>query len=471
MSNYILNNNHPLIPNANEYFFEKKYVSINSEDRDVVKYPNSSEFEIQLPQDYINVSAVRLSTWSFPSNYDVFSAINTNSTMFFRFVKLYNPGEVPIGDPLLEAIFAGLYNNQANTYRVIIERGFYNPIQMAIELTNKFNEAVTTYLINFFTNNPAYNYALPLFTGYDRFRVVYSQVGQKLWFGNTADQFLIDNEKLIIASSIDPELSCGKRALTTYENWGLPFNLGFSRNDALSIKPEPIQTPLAEISINVNIAINPNITLGPSVTPNDPGYYVPRFYYGSAVSPGDEGYWLLPTLPGASVYYLQCPNKINFMGPSYIYMEIAGLNCIDETEPFNVSDFTLHTNQTNGQVNSAFAKIAVAATPIQQYYDREMMPYKWFNPPAERIRRLKIKIRYHNGQLVDFSTFGYSFTLEFSLLNPQTDRNYSIKSAGDLAQRQSFSGGHAPLQPRQGILPPSASSSSSSMSTQLRPYR
>ena len=128
------------------------------------------------------------------------------------------------------------------------------------------------------------------------------------------------------------------------------------------------------------------------------------------------------------------------MGPSYFYMEISGLNYIDETEPFNVSEFTLHTNQTNGIVNSAFAKIPIAATPIQQYYDREMMPYKWFNPVAERIRRLKIKFRYHNGQVVDFSTFDFSFTLEFSLLNPQNDRNYSIKSAGDLTQRQGFSG-------------------------------
>jgi len=449
MSNYTLNNNHPLIPNSNEYFFERKYLSIHSEDRDVLKYPNSSEFEIQLPQDYVNIAGVRLSTWSFPSNYDVFSARNTNVVLFFKFEKLYNPGEVPYGDPLVDAIFAGLYNNQTNTYSVVIERGFYNPVQMATELTNKFNEAVTKYLIDFFTNDPAYNYALPLFiNGYDRFKIVYSQVGQRLWFGNTADQFLIDNQKLIVASSFDPELQCGKRAMNTYENWGLPFNLGFSRENALSVKPEPINTPLAEVTYNVNIAVNPN-SIPLNLTPTDPGYYVPRFYYGNAGSIGDDGYWLLPTLPGSSVYFLQCPNKINFMGPSYIYMEIAGLNCIDETEPFNVSDFTLHTNQTNGIVNSSFAKISIPVTPIQQYYDREMMPYKWFNPVAERLRRLKIKFRYHNGQLVDFSTFDYTFTLEFSLLNPQNDRSYSIKSAGDLTQRQTFSGAASPQLPRQ----------------------
>ena len=425
MSNFTLNNNHPLIPNSNEYYFERKFVSIHSEDRDVVKYPDSSEFEIQLPEDLVNVSSVRLSTWSFPSNYNVFSVKNTNVVMFFKFLKLYNPGEVPINDPLLEAIFAALYNNQANPYRVVIEPGFYNPLQMATELTNKFNEVVTNYLIQYFTNTPEYNYALTLFTAYDRFKVVYNEVGQKLWFANNADQFEFDNQYLILASSIDPELQCGKRALTTFENWGLPFNLGLTRNNITSIKAEPVSDPLGQLIINVNIAKNPN---GPG--------YVPRFYYGD-VNIGDDGYWILPTLPGASVYYLQCPQKINFMGPAYIYMEIAGLNCIDETEPFNISDFTLHTNQTNGITNSSFAKISIPITPINQWFDREMQPYKWFNPPAERMRKLKIKFRYHNGQLVDFSSFDYSFTLEFSLLTPQSNRSYSITGAGELLQRQS----------------------------------
>ena len=47
----------------------------------------------------------------------------------------------------------------------------------------------------------------------------------------------------------------------------------------------------------------------------------------------------------------------------------------------------------------------------------------FFLPPAERIRRLKIKFRYHNGQLVDFANFPYSFNLEFTLVNPQIIRS------------------------------------------------
>ena len=70
------NANHPIIPSSQEYLFYKKYVSIHSEDRDILKYPNSSEFEITLPEDLLNVSSLRLVNWSFPSNYNTFSQLN-----------------------------------------------------------------------------------------------------------------------------------------------------------------------------------------------------------------------------------------------------------------------------------------------------------------------------------------------------------------------------------------------------------
>ena len=38
MSQFTLNNNHQLIPNSNQYYVDKKYVSIHSEDRDILKY-------------------------------------------------------------------------------------------------------------------------------------------------------------------------------------------------------------------------------------------------------------------------------------------------------------------------------------------------------------------------------------------------------------------------------------------------
>jgi hypothetical protein len=136
----------------------------------------------------------------------------------------------------------------------------------------------------------------------------------------------------------------------------------------------------------------------------------------------------VPVLPKASVYFLQAPAKINFMGPAYMYMEIDGLNCIDETNPYNLSEFTTHSNETNSRVLSSFAKIPVPSTPISQWFDDDQKPYKYFNPPAERIRKLKVKLRYHDGQEVDFGLFEYSFMLEFTLLRHQNERKYSSVS-------------------------------------------
>ena len=416
-------NNHPLITNANQYFYERKFISIHSEDRDVDKYPNSALFEIELPQDYVNVASARLYSWSFPANYSVFSVFNYNVTMTFKLTKLYNPGEYT-SDVLTEGIFAALYNNLDFEYVVVIESGFYNPTQMAKELSNKFNEAVTNVINTFFDNNLEYDEAKKLFVAYNRFKVAYNTVSQKLWFGNTADQFVLTNDSNFYLKKEFVDSSCFRRdALPQFTDWGLPAYLGFTRCPAYSLN--------ADDTIKKQTYANGTETALQNQK-------TPRFYYGD-VGDGDNGYWLLPSEPGSSVYFIEAPFKISFMGPAYFYMEIAGLNCIDETIPWNLSNYSVHNSGNNGVVNSSFAKIAIPTTPISQWFDEDTAPYKYFNPPAERIRKLSVRLRYHNGQNVDLGQFEYSFMLEFNLLTPQQQRSYSIRDAYSLGQTQSFS--------------------------------
>ena len=107
-------------------------------------------------------------------------------------------------------------------------------------------------------------------------------------------------------------------------------------------------------------------------------------------------------------------------------MDLSHLNNIDETNPYNLSNFTLHTNETNSRVNSSFAKIAV---PYKYDYCVQCFENnkacKIYNPPAERIRKIKLRMRYHNGQLVNFGSSDYSFTLEFTLYNAQQSKKYN----------------------------------------------
>jgi hypothetical protein len=189
---YDVNTNHPLIQSAQEYLYYKKYVSIHSEDRDILKYPNSNQFEIELPEDLLNVSSVSLYDWTFPANYNAFSALNSNIYMSFLITTPYNPGENSLSNPLQDAIFEYLFYNTDQSYYIVIEEGFYNPTQMTNELTNKFNNAVTVGITEYFqakidAGDSSYSQILDDFItagGYTRFVVVYNNVSQKIWFGN-----------------------------------------------------------------------------------------------------------------------------------------------------------------------------------------------------------------------------------------------------------------------------------------------
>jgi len=425
--NKTLQNNHPLIPNSNQYFYERRYLSVHSEDRDFSKFPNSSEFEITLPQEYLNVVSVRLANWAFPSNYSVFSALGPNNVrMSFKFTNLYNPSQHGIINPLLQGIYDALTYNINKEYIVTIESGFYNPDQMFTELTNRFNYAVTQTIQDFFNDNSdEYATAKSLFLNYNRFQIVYNAVSFKLWFGNSADQFVLTNENSAILTNVLGQSLCNrKNSLPDFYSWGLPAFLGFARCSAYSYSVEQYQEGIANLKLPIDIDTNKK---------------VPRFYYGDAIpGSGDDGYWLYPSAPGSTVYFLEAPYKINFMGPDHIYMEVDGMNCVDETVPWNISEFTVHNNKTNGIVNSCFAKIPVPSTPISQWFDKDANSYKFWNPPAERISKIKFRFRYHNGQLVSFGQFNYSFMLEFNLLNPQIPNEYEIRDAYELSQKQKF---------------------------------
>lgn len=380
------NQNHPLQQNSQNYLQYKKYVSIHSEDRDALAYPSSAEFEIELPEDITNISTMKLSEWAFPSNYDSFSILNSNVTMIFSITDPYDfPLYYPTDTTSIDYhIYKALIeNNEINNgeFTIIIEEGFYNPLQLANELQNKFNEAVTKVIELYMIKNSLI-VELNNFVsggGYTRFVIVYNNVSQKIWFGNQADTFeLLNNKLFLINAEGNQYLICKKNQVADFSNWGLPANLGLTRCDVTSQSPPDVNKECVKISSPSNYKVCNN--------------YI-RFYYGdvnfNSSGIGDGGYWLTPPyefgsttvfLSGAVVQYIVAAYKINIFGFPYIYMEISKYNCIDETQPYNISKFTLTTNETNGIVNSAFAKIPIVATPLSQYYDGPCGFYKFFDP-------------------------------------------------------------------------------------------
>lgn len=402
--------NHPLIKNNAEYVKYRKQVSIHSEDRNIEKFPLASYFEIELPEDLLNVEKVELISWCFPSNYDVFSVANKNLLITFKFTSLYPP--VPATDAYTTALndiytLLSVQPYSSYEYSVTIQSGSYSPSQFVQELENRFNFAVQEYIIQILTENgltsdiTAYLEGSGNLGGYNGFSVSFNEVSNKIWFGNNNAAFVITNTSDIISKTLS-DINCLFKTLPDFSNWGLSSFIGFQRVDAYS-----------------------------SAATSEKDH---RFFYTNykvSILMGGDGYWINKDIfyPSSPINYIECPNKINLMGPSHFYMDISGLNNLDETSPYNVSQFTRQTNGTNGRVNSAFAKIGVAGIPLSMFYDSNQdQNYKYFDPPAERIRKLLITIRYHDGLLVNFETFNYSFVIQFTTLDPRIETNYKMRS-------------------------------------------
>ena len=404
-----VNNNHPLITNSQDYALIKRYVSIHSEDRDFLKYPNASHFEIELPEDMLNVSTVKVSDWQFPLIYNVFSVIADNITMTF---KINKPIKLPTPSALELAIFEALSSNVDNDFTIIIQVGTYTGVQLSNELTNKFNKAVTDFIIDYFTNH-GYSGLISTFLppGYTEFVIEFNAVSLNMWFGNRSSSFILTNStqvsfeysvpstkkcdpcktnpstiysKLPKSSNVDPA-ECFRTALPNSSVYGLPYYLGLTRCDTESVESDEL-----------------------------------KFYYN--IPPAVP--WLTPSNTGTKVFFVTSPKRCILTPNIYIYVEIEGLNCIDETSPFNISKFTLTTNETNGVVNSALAKLYVPN--FNGSWLDKAPTYKYFMPPAERIRKLKLKFRYHNGELVNFDGLPYTIMLEFTLFTPQQVRKLNV---------------------------------------------
>ena len=84
---YRLSNTHPIVSREQTYAMERIMVSIHSEDRDALKWPQSNDFGIELPVPITNVQSARLVECTLPSNYHAFSLQNQNTRLRFAITE------------------------------------------------------------------------------------------------------------------------------------------------------------------------------------------------------------------------------------------------------------------------------------------------------------------------------------------------------------------------------------------------
>ena len=336
---YNLGSSKPLINREQNYVLDRKLVTVHSEDRDITKWPNSNTFKIMLPDNLLNVQSLRLIQSTMPGIFYTFS--NEYQNTKFQFTL----------------------NNTVHT--IDIQDGYYTPCQLSQELTNVMNTA---------TNSDA------------SFNVFYDKVKHKFWFGHTDLSFNLNfNNQIIYDFS-----NCEQPVVwNNYSKWGLPYYLGFKKQQ----------------------------------------------YNSSRKTDGISFDYICPNNVSTSnlskiTNYIEAPLSFNITGETCIYMEVEKYNNYDELYPYSQSSRQMYGNNAyDGKVNSAFAKIPIQhkddfSFDSRTFFLQNMVQY---DPPIERITRLKFKFRFHDGRLVNFQNFPFDFSLEFNSLRNEINKQYNVR--------------------------------------------
>ena len=376
MSQFNVQQMHPLIPREQTFVLDRKLVSIHSYDRDIKKWPNSNHFEIELPEDVRNVQSMRLLNIALPSNQTIFSNEYQNTKL---------------------KVYISIRGGGTGNIIITIDEGSYTPDQLATEIETKLNKAVASSTI-FGTTS-----------GYNNFRCKYNAVSNTFWFGNLIDKFILK-----FGDKLEYTYDCTQLLVwNNYKKWGLPAYLGYKKRDYVST-----MTP-------------PNIWY--TDISGDP------FGFDYEAHDGSGNEWLtdasmnsIVNLHDYSVNPLDPSGicNIDIMGEDYIYMELDKYNSMDEVEPYSENTSGWFNNDYAGKVKCAFAKIPVQCTPYSQVFDSTrayIANISHYNPPIERIDRLRFRFRYHDGRLVDFKCLPFSFTLEFNMLRDEQLRAMVVR--------------------------------------------
>jgi hypothetical protein len=395
LTNQKIGNNHQLIQREQNYLYNRKLLTIHSEDRDVSKWPNPNHFEVILPAPYTNVDSMRLLDISLPVNFYSFSNNLQNTKL--RFSLTFDLNGNPITIPAVD---------------VTIDDGFYTPEQLANELNSKMNTAVENIMNTDISNNHSADYVT--YKGiypypYSFFVIYFNAANQKYWFGNVRDSFtlLFDTQMVYDISNCQNKIN----AWSQYTKWGLPSYLGFDKTQYVSTSST---TPVYVDSVRINTSTTGIPNSIASLNSTDIGPYK-----------------MLDPISGYPVYYVKSPSMPKLLGDNCIYLEVNKYNTYDEIYPYSTSTTTTYKNDYGGRANSAFAKILVTNTPYSIAFESTnglLNNMSYFDPPLERIGKLEFKFRYHDGRLVDFQDFPFNFTIEINMLRNEILKTYNIRA-------------------------------------------
>ena len=128
------------------------------------------------------------------------------------------------------------------------------------------------------------------------------------------------------------------------------------------------------------------------------------------------------TIP-SNYYSIVSPYPASLEGEPYLYMELDLYNSMDELTPYTMRSNQLMSAKYSGKHNCAFAKIpriSVPGNPVYVSKDNFLNNIFFSDPPLERVQKFQFKFRYHDGRIVDFGLTNFSFSIEITMLRPDS---------------------------------------------------
>ena len=177
---------HQLIERKQNFTLDRKVLSVDTNDRDINKWPNPCEFEVSCPQSYNNIESIRLLNIQTPNKlYNISEYLQNN-----KFIVKLNTGEKII----------------------VLDDGYYTISKLVTSLNNDLSDNTINITVK------------------------YNEVNNKIYFGHTSNEF-----SLIFNSQ---DLSYNNCYNSNYNNiykqhskWGLGAILGFNK-DTITSKQE-----------------------------------------------------------------------------------------------------------------------------------------------------------------------------------------------------------------------------------------
>jgi hypothetical protein len=315
-----------------------------------------------------------ISKWNFSNQFEIIFPEPIHNVQSLRLIEVTMPANLYTFSNKYQNTKLAFTLNSGDQTIITIDEGFYNPTELSLELTNKMNQSIAP--------------------GTDTsFNVYYNNISQKLWFGHTTLPFTLDfNEEIKYTF---PENECEPPIIfNQYTNWGLPSYLGFEkkRYDSTTLIPLPKTFDYLPPTISA---------------------------------------WTDPSTGNYITHSVEAPSTINIMGDRCIYMDVDKYNTMDELYPYTQSsNDSYNFSGYSGKVNSAFAKIPVNAAYDKLIFDSRTLflnNFAHYEPPIERIAKLKFTFRFHDGRLIDFKDCPFDFTLEFNSLKNEIGKAYNVR--------------------------------------------